>query len=252
MVAPAEPGEPTASEESPASDRKIKASDRFLAILGLFVAILGLLAGLIALNYRVLILWTVLAAAIIIAFLPLFTPLRQWRYMTPVYSVLCAGLIIGFNQYIVSHHAGPASTAPVASSSIQISSPLPNASVPRCVPVSGVAKISAGDSIWILVEGMGPPMYYIEGQANTSSSQNSRYVSWNFPATIGSMQSSAGYNIVAIVLKQSASSYMQGMRNANTLKSNIGTLANTSLPPEILSKYTISVQRMATATGNCD
>ena len=251
MVEPAESKEPKISEEPPTSDTRFKTSDRFLAILGPLAFILGLLAALITLSHRVLILWVVLAVAIIIALLPLFTPLRQWKYMTPVYAALCAGLIIGFNQYIGSHDTGPSRSNSLSTASIEISSPLPDAPVPRCVPVSGVAKLPVGDSIWVLVQGMGPPVYYLEGRAGTSPSQNPGQVIWNFGATVGSLTSSTQYNIVAIVLNPAISNYMQGMLNADTLKSNIGTLANASLLPGTLSKYIIRVQRMAGVGGNC-
>jgi hypothetical protein len=179
MTESIESKQPSIPEEPPPSDTKFNASDRFLAILGIFLAILGLLAALVTLSHRILILWIVLAAAVIIALLPLFTPLRQYRYTTLVYAILCAGLIIGFNKYIGSHNATRAAglSAPTVGGLHFAPSP---GTVPWCWSVTGDGVIPAGYSLLIFdspaTDSRGdllrPILYGFQGVASQEANAN--------------------------------------------------------------------------------
>lgn len=267
---PEEPNRPQESadpQKLPESDAGFKKWERALAIISFGVGIAALIAALIALSFRSLVLWLVLIGVCAIAFLPLITALRRSKYITFAYALLCAVLVFALYGEIASQSTAPvgaksASTTSVARSSIEIDYPLPGSSVPTCINVSGTAKLASGDVIWIMIQGLGPKVYYLEGKAETSPSQNDPgHVEWAYPAYIGTLDLAAEYQIFAVVVNSSTSDFMAGLENVlppgkKTTQTplyapDIDTQADRNLPPGTDASAVRSVKRTPNVEGDC-
>jgi hypothetical protein len=178
------------------------------------------------------------------------------HFRLSILPALIVGLGAGVGGYAAGSyspgtHDNLSSSTAAARSSLTISLPSQGDSVPRCTLVSGTATLSPGDSIWILVHARDPQVYYLEGRASTAPTTDPRVVSWRFQATVGSKSSSGQYVIVAAVVDHAMSDYLAGMLDADTLKPNAGGLADASLPPDVTTKYLVSVQRVQSENAEC-
>ena len=255
------------SREGSGEDAGSKNADR-MSIAALIVSIAGLLVAIVSSDFRAKIASAILAIIIAVAFTPLvWRRLRKFKYVTHAYALLCAALALCLYATVASRHPVPVETAPASDASttqptIRIENPLPNSPVGQCITVSGEARLSEGDSIWILVQGQSPTLYYLEGATHPSATPGAGgWVGWTYnPAKIGSPNSSAKYNIYALVVNPTVNNFLAELENTLPIKNGSTTIApfnddaNTqadqNLPPMLADKP-VTVTRIPNDIGDC-
>jgi hypothetical protein len=171
-------------------------------------------------------------------------------------SILVAIIVGGAGGYAI-HSNSPKGDVPhsvdvaAADTSVQIASPSPGESVARCTASSGSANIPMGGSVWILVQASDAGVYYIEGRAAIYQTSGSNVVDWNYETTIGSVNSSAQYSVVAVAVDAAMNEFLSGMLDAKYLKGNPDGLANASLPPGLLAEAKSTVTRISAENAEC-
>ena len=161
------------------------------------------------------------------------------------------GYAVGDSSHSPEAHPSLSLNATAPGSSATISSPAEGDHVARCTSVSGSATLSPGDRIWILVEAKILLVYYLEGTATTSPTANPAVVDWNYRATLGSKNTSASYAIFAVVADHTTSDFLTGIIDGASLKRVSDGLADSSLPPGIIAKSPVNVQRVASENAEC-
>lgn len=259
--------EPEDLQESMNSREHPEAGTRFKSLLdkgAFYIGVLALLAALVALGRRSFILWVVLTIGFSIASAPLIPAVRTWKYTIFAYALLCAITgaalcdIIAFPD-IIPLDANSETVASIAHPIIKISSPTQGSSQGRCFNVTGEAKISAGDAIFIYSKGINPPYFYVQGQARLSPSPaHPGWEDWSYDGVkVGSVSSSGIYGIYALVLTSGTYKYLKGPKHpvpgkngATTYKNDPGVQVDQSLPPSV-ALDSKSVQRMPNSAGSC-
>lgn len=168
----------------------------------------------------------------------------EWLARLPVTKKTIAWtislIVIGVGSFLGGHaSSNAASDTDPAGAKISTSGPSAKVSVypsstavvTRCYTAQGDATVSNGEGILIVVEGLSPTVYYLEGMARPKTDQTTGSFDWYFPASIGGSTAPGDtFVIYALVLTPQMTDFMQSLENATTLTGDLWTQAVTTLP----------------------